>query len=722
MSYKDEEQSNVMKVMLTQDIMASNNVIITEDTSQTIEVQHSFQQEEVFPDLQERRQFKDIDPESTGVLNGDLHIEYATDITINVVESGAGYNNTLGAYTVAADGTIQAAEFAFTNVKDSLNTQKRIERIERDIGKNEVRIDKLEDQIEHFTNKGADKHANKIEKLAERIESYRDGNDALTAEKASLQANLDYTYSYAGDSGTSFGVFIVANGDRINKDYNDIDLENGSLEFIYDLGGSDERLAKVTDTAEQVTLVHRNGDEITIINGNIYHTTPRGRSTAINPDNAEHVLAGLVDANDPSALRLGFEDLKNLGDADYNDVVIDIKVGSGTKKSGTDDNEVLGGREDNLFIASLGNDTINGGQGIDTIDYSAASTGLVVDLKNGYMTDDTGKRDTLIIIENIIATNFADRLNGSDVDNVILAEAGNDTVQGLAGDDTLYGGDGDDLIYGDYQTEASFDGNDVLYGEEGNDRLIGGGGNDILNGGAGDDIINGGSGIDTVDYSTAVTAVTTNLNSALGLSDNGERDTLISIENIEGSEFNDRLLGGNGDNEISGNGGADVIQGLTGNDTLSGGLGDDVIYGDYNTSETGIDGNDVLFGNEGNDTLIGRGGDDILNGGSGANKLYGGTGADTFVFNADASDVVYDFSSTEGDTLDITDIISDAYTDPASQAINDFVDVTFVNGTTRISVDADGGGDNYVQVATVVGSLGTTDVQTLEDNGTLITI
>jgi Ca2+-binding RTX toxin-like protein len=71
---------------------------------------------------------------------------------------------------------------------------------------------------------------------------------------------------------------------------------------------------------------------------------------------------------------------------------------------------------------------------------------------------------------------------------------------------------------------------------------------------------------------------------------------------------------------------------------------------------------DVLVGGAaGNDILYGLDGNDTLTGGGGADFLVGGTGADTFVYAARsttarpiASDLIFDFSSAEGDKLDLT--------------------------------------------------------------------
>jgi serralysin len=106
---------------------------------------------------------------------------------------------------------------------------------------------------------------------------------------------------------------------------------------------------------------------------------------------------------------------------------------------------------------------------------------------------------------------------GSEVDNVLSGQAGNDifegrwgndTVHGGAGSDWMYGGEGNDKLYGD--TGFSFgartvnaddmitagNGNDDIYGENGADNLFGNAGSDNLDGGHGDDRLTGGAGID----------------------------------------------------------------------------------------------------------------------------------------------------------------------------------------------------------------------------------
>ncbi len=165
-------------------------------------------------------------------------------------------------------------------------------------------------------------------------------------------------------------------------------------------------------------------------------------------------------------------------------------------------------------------------------------------------------------------------------------------------------------------------GPDFLAGGAGNDTILGAGGNDTLTGGADNDVLDGQDGLDTADYGDSPNGVTVSLAlqgvpQATGFGN----DTLVSIENLRGSEFNDRLTGDEGDNILLGLGGADTLTGAGGNDQIAGGAGADSIDGGT--------GADRLFGQDGADTVAGGEGDDVLFGGADGDSLSGGAGADS---------------------------------------------------------------------------------------------
>jgi len=117
----------------------------------------------------------------------------------------------------------------------------------------------------------------------------------------------------------------------------------------------------------------------------------------------------------------------------------------------------------------------------------------------------------------------------------------------------------------------------VLSAAEGNDTLEGGDGDDTLMGGPGDDLVNGGFGVDTVDFSAAAAGVRISL-SAVGRQDTGEGfDTFISVENVMGSAFADRIRGSSSANVLNAGIGDDTLLSDRGDDTLNGGEGFDTL-------------------------------------------------------------------------------------------------------------------------------------------------
>lgn len=120
-------------------------------------------------------------------------------------------------------------------------------------------------------------------------------------------------------------------------------------------------------------------------------------------------------------------------------------------------------------------------------------------------------------------------------------------------------------------------GDDALYGRGGNDLLNGQAGNDDLDGGPGADVFVGGDGTDAVSYSGAA-GVSVTLD---GVADDGlpgEGDNVgRDVEDIFGTDGDDKLSGSRGSNTIDGGAGDDIIDGGGGSDELYGGDGDDII-------------------------------------------------------------------------------------------------------------------------------------------------
>jgi Ca2+-binding RTX toxin-like protein len=165
------------------------------------------------------------------------------------------------------------------------------------------------------------------------------------------------------------------------------------------------------------------------------------------------------------------------------------------------------------------------------------------------------------------------------------------TIRGTTGNDTLVGTSSYDAIFGDA-------GDDTIDGGAGNDRMAGGDGNDTFIGGDGADWMDGGAGVDSVTYAASSQGVSVYLGSGTGYGGLAAGDTLISIENVTGSQHKDVLAGsddsnaingGGGDDYISGGGGNDVLSGSTGNDNLTGGSGADTFNFGISYGQSGVD-------------------------------------------------------------------------------------------------------------------------------------
>jgi Ca2+-binding RTX toxin-like protein len=174
---------------------------------------------------------------------------------------------------------------------------------------------------------------------------------------------------------------------------------------------------------------------------------------------------------------------------------------------GTDGDNVLfgvggndifdGGAGNDIFIPVLGGSVaIFDAAGNDTIDYSAASRGINLDLSrsNGSMQTIDSVGSTLALfgeIENAVGTSHDDSITGGSANNILVGQDGNDRLLGQSGHDVLIGGAGDDEINGGSDR-------DIAVGGRGADRLNAGSGQDILI--AGFTVYDTAGSLDQVDF------------------------------------------------------------------------------------------------------------------------------------------------------------------------------------------------------------------------------
>ncbi|MFB9224975.1 hypothetical protein [Paracoccus cavernae] len=342
------------------------------------------------------------------------------------------------------------------------------------------------------------------------------------------------------------------------------------------------------------------------------------------------------------------------------------------------------------FIGYIGDDAVAGGAGNDTLDGGQGNDSLTGGSGNDVLNGGSGD-DTFYLSGNDIGQ---DRINGGagsdrvyingivQVPSLLLNAAYVTGVENLYfsyGTSGIRGTNGNDVFdISAFSTVTNYkrfelnEGNDRFTGYIGNDDVNGGAGNDTLMGGQGNDTLDGGQGVDLASYADATSGVTVNLSVTTAQLIGGGRgtDRLLNIENVQGSNFNDRLTGNGVANTLIGGAGNDVLNGGGGNDVLDGGAGFD--YASFAGATSGVSVNlananaqlvgggfgtdrlaniEGLMGSSFNDRLAGNGAANNLQGGGGADTLIGGLGADTL--NGGAGADTADFSGAVAVRVDL---------------------------------------------------------------------
>lgn len=137
--------------------------------------------------------------------------------------------------------------------------------------------------------------------------------------------------------------------------------------------------------------------------------------------------------------------------------------------------DLRGNGLDNLLFAGLGNNSLNGDAGIDTVSYLygvAGAAGVVVSLeRSGAQATGGSGADNLFNVENLTGSLNADTLTGNATANTLRGEAGADVLNGRGGSDSLVGGaGGDQFIFDTVLDAANID--TVQDFASGQDRLV----------------------------------------------------------------------------------------------------------------------------------------------------------------------------------------------------------------------------------------------------------
>ncbi|WP_198411892.1 cadherin domain-containing protein [Microvirga flavescens] len=397
---------------------------------------------------------------------------------------------------------------------------------------------------------------------------------------------------------------------------------------------------------------------------------------------------------------------------------------------GRDGDDVLqGGEGDDNLEGGAGADQLIGGAGIDTADYAGAKTRLTVSLDDPTQNTGEATGDTFSSIENIVGSDYADLLIGSNgAANTLSGGLGNDTLIGMGGNDVLRGGGGKNTaVY-----EGSFSSYTIITQADGSLRV-----SDSVKSRGGTDILVDVQELKFADLmfrtanreptelalssslvkeNTLASTIVATL-SAVDMDGDDIRYTLVTTDSPFAIDGNNLILAGSLDYETKAqynvtikahNGyGAGTVKTFT-FDVLD-------IFEPATADAVDTQGNQILQGGKANDRLQGSDGNDKLYGRVGKDILTGGLGQDIFVFDTKPGrkniDKITDFE-VKDDTIHLAKpvfkkmakkgVIKSSEFYKGTQAHDKDDHIIYNKKTGALYYDADGtGAQAQVQIATL---------------------
>jgi Ca2+-binding RTX toxin-like protein len=341
----------------------------------------------------------------------------------------------------------------------------------------------------------------------------REGNDTIIGgagnDNIVAGAGNDVVYAGAGHDVVFAGagndiVFGGSGNDRLfGEEGNDTLMGDDGDDFLSGGGGSDILIAGTGNDTVQ-------GDA--------------GSDTLDGGDGDDNLTGG--EGNDVIMAAGGSDCL--LGN-DGSDILFD----------GTGNDAVHGGSGSDYVVAAAdaANDVYDGGEGRDTLDYSAAAESLTIDLGNAIANGGDTGHDQI--------ANFEDVVGGSGPDHIIAGSTSL-SMSGRAGNDCLEGGAGNDAI-------SDGTGCDTVRAGGGDDRVLAAA--DEAN-----DSYSGGAGQDQLDYSTATVSITIDLGEGTADGLDIGHDLIASFEEIIAGAGDDRIVAGSSSVSMAGGDGDDTFE------------------------------------------------------------------------------------------------------------------------------------------------------------------
>lgn len=426
---------------------------------------------------------------STGAVDLD-RFTIAEDVRATVTFTGesAGYQNALGMYRIAADGTITGVDIIFANASLVGSGGSLV------AGQSSVGVNlEAGDRLGFFVVPNGYAQRNMAKLLADEGGSFKFVNRDGTP--ANVDGGGEVFLVHIGKNGketlisSQYGNSVFhsleganggLNGDHISHVVGEVDVASGTVRIGFEdlwRGGDrdfDDSVFEVNVGVTNAALLPREGGNATVstdhdrIDGGAGNDTlfgMGGNDVVRGGDGDDRVYGNSGDdevrggagsdmvsggsGNDKVFGGAGDDKLTgNSGDDDIrggggNDT-IEGNSGNDTIRDGGGHDVVDAGSGDDVMIAGAGNDRYDGKSGFDTLDFSGAVRGMTIDLSK-HSAVGMG-RDEVWGVEKVIGSAHDDDIKGDKRDNVLVGGDGNDTLRGMGGADVLTGGAGNDTF------------------------------------------------------------------------------------------------------------------------------------------------------------------------------------------------------------------------------------------------------------------------------------